>query len=559
MLLWRLLVVLRIALTLVPQTGYIHPDEFFQSIEVVAGDVLDLRVHLPWEFNSSASSDPPIRNILIPYVVVGMPLYFLKCLSDLSELFLDVTLLSPYLLLVLPRLTMALLSVCTDACLRRLCRLFGRNHVRCLCVYGSSQVVLVFLTRTLSNSIEYFLFVALLSTVSDDLHDIDRLKRTNRNDEGDGPGRRFHWLGTVTAIGFFNRPTFLAFAFVPLIIWTLYGINQPGWNPRRILERCFSLAPAFLATSALMVLVDTAYYGHVTDHLLRWNELANIRWIVTPFNFLSYNLSGNNLLRHGLHPRYVHLLVNNVLLFGVLGVIGLVAYFRMMYTAVVKRQPTDSVVDKMCACSFAFPILILSFAPHQEPRFILPVLFPLAFLHAEKLYNSRWTSASWIALNVVGCAFFGFVHQAGVVPSLVHLQRSLLVRDGPLTQVDHVVYYHTYMPPRSLLLRPKMTKDCSVQRELEVHDLMGSRPEELHRSLDNLRGTVVVVSPTSLRDSVVEAVKPFEVSLHTRFWMHLSFEDPPPLDVRLLDRIGLDLHLVQVWKNVTRVKYLSAA
>lgn len=31
------LVALRIALTLVPQTGYIHPDEYFQSIEVLNG------------------------------------------------------------------------------------------------------------------------------------------------------------------------------------------------------------------------------------------------------------------------------------------------------------------------------------------------------------------------------------------------------------------------------------------------------------------------------------------------------------------------------------------
>lgn len=29
---------LRILLTILPQTGYIHPDEYFQSIEVIAGE-----------------------------------------------------------------------------------------------------------------------------------------------------------------------------------------------------------------------------------------------------------------------------------------------------------------------------------------------------------------------------------------------------------------------------------------------------------------------------------------------------------------------------------------
>lgn len=34
---YYLLVVLRICLVFVPQLGYIHPDEFFQTIEVVSG------------------------------------------------------------------------------------------------------------------------------------------------------------------------------------------------------------------------------------------------------------------------------------------------------------------------------------------------------------------------------------------------------------------------------------------------------------------------------------------------------------------------------------------
>lgn len=35
--LYWILATLRIALTFAPQTGYIHPDEFFQSIEVISG------------------------------------------------------------------------------------------------------------------------------------------------------------------------------------------------------------------------------------------------------------------------------------------------------------------------------------------------------------------------------------------------------------------------------------------------------------------------------------------------------------------------------------------
>lgn len=35
--LYWILVVIRIILTFIPQTGYIHPDEYFQSIEVISG------------------------------------------------------------------------------------------------------------------------------------------------------------------------------------------------------------------------------------------------------------------------------------------------------------------------------------------------------------------------------------------------------------------------------------------------------------------------------------------------------------------------------------------
>lgn len=37
-----ILVALRVCLVFVPQSGYIHPDEFFQSVEVVAGIIATL-------------------------------------------------------------------------------------------------------------------------------------------------------------------------------------------------------------------------------------------------------------------------------------------------------------------------------------------------------------------------------------------------------------------------------------------------------------------------------------------------------------------------------------
>ena len=52
--------ILRIFLVLYPQPGYIHPDEYFQTVEVISGDVLGLRTTRTWEFNATS----PIRYVL---------------------------------------------------------------------------------------------------------------------------------------------------------------------------------------------------------------------------------------------------------------------------------------------------------------------------------------------------------------------------------------------------------------------------------------------------------------------------------------------------------------
>ena len=48
--------------------------EFFQTVEVVVGDVYDVEVTRTWEFNSTA----PIRSMVLPMVIMGSPLYILK-------------------------------------------------------------------------------------------------------------------------------------------------------------------------------------------------------------------------------------------------------------------------------------------------------------------------------------------------------------------------------------------------------------------------------------------------------------------------------------------------
>lgn len=121
-----------------PQTGYIHPDEYFQSVEIVTGtefvyltsagfhrinqginhqlafvgDIFRAERATVWEFDDRL----PIRNVVIPYVFYGIPCLLLKLILNAINFQGTV---SPFILLVFPRLMMCLMSFCVDLSLIR--------------------------------------------------------------------------------------------------------------------------------------------------------------------------------------------------------------------------------------------------------------------------------------------------------------------------------------------------------------------------------------------------------------------------------------------------------
>lgn len=81
---WTITALLRIYLTLRTQYGYIHPDEFFQTSEIVAGkfkwknlnklmnknskgSIFNIDIFTTWELNSTF----PLRTITVPFAVCG--------------------------------------------------------------------------------------------------------------------------------------------------------------------------------------------------------------------------------------------------------------------------------------------------------------------------------------------------------------------------------------------------------------------------------------------------------------------------------------------------------
>lgn len=118
-------------------------------------------------------------------------------------------------------------------------------------------------------------------------------------------------IGTILAIGTFNRPTFLLFAATPIFYWISRGFSNSYNHFVRVFNTRFMvLFVCALPGVFLLILVDSIYFEYITD--------SKVKWVITPLNFIKYNLKPSNLAEHGIHFRGTHALINTPILFNVL-------------------------------------------------------------------------------------------------------------------------------------------------------------------------------------------------------------------------------------------------
>ena len=187
--------------------------------------------------------------------------------------------------------------------------------------------------------------------------------------------------------------------------------------------------------------------------------------VVPPANAFLYNADAANLATHGIHPRATHALLNAPLAFGP------TALFAYAALAGATRKTARTALERgflflrrgggarrregsngrggggvkspgggssssdtlrrardaraLLAWSFWLPLLVLSAAPHQELRFLLPALVPLSALHGASALKTNARVLAWAAFNLAAVAVFGAAHQAGVAPAVAAIPRLL--------------------------------------------------------------------------------------------------------------------------------------
>ena len=470
------LVILRFLFSCFVQNGYVIPDEFFQSSEIMARDILQINSTVTWEWNEAF----PVRSPVSAFLSSGIPFSFLKILSK----FLD---LPPNLFFIFPRIHMTLISLVSfDIPVYIISQRLKLKPFQCLFVLSTSYVTHVFGTRPFSNTLEAGIFGTLLM-----LFTHPDSKHFSPGSSKDMPMYKCILIGSLTSLGFFCRPTFLVFALVPYLGYVIDQVKRQT-HMLRIVNRSLFMALGFLITTVIFVLLDSWYFGY----------LEHGKIVLPTWNFITYNSLQSHT--HGYHPFFTHFLINIPLLFGPIAflfyfkLVSLLSRFYSPKQLETKNQ-VDVVDKKQCKVFLILciivPVLIFSLIPHQEPRFIIPVLLPLVLLFSSKVVGLKYSPTilmSWSVWNVIGCILFGTMHQGGVVPSLLHLHKVIneKVQSSTEPYCHHVVYFHTYMPPTHLLVWPN--KLSTNGHKLYIHDLAGSSQEIFDKKMSKLKSDYCV-------------------------------------------------------------------
>ncbi|XP_063928732.1 GPI mannosyltransferase 4 [Zophobas morio] len=585
----------RIILVLIPQIGYIHPDEYFQSIEVQAGRVFAVEHNTPWEFNATF----PVRSIAIPHFTIGLVYKLANIFEYFFKSYLTFSLITPYLIVVASRLLMCALSFIVDFTLYKICTNNNEKYKSKLVILASSYVMIVYGTRTFSNTVELVLFALLQYYVCESLTFSNTLikKREYLNYRYEISRSivekvKFHKLrlfltsdslrncfqiSTITVMGFFNRPTFLAFALFPVFFWLYRGMGNKFTPPMNYHLRILGLIVCSIPSLLFNILCDSFYYGYLT-----WGEIGVLHvtinnFVFTPLNFVKYNIDVSNLAKHGLHPRFLHIIVNMPLLFNILAVFTFVGFCQATYSFVRGRHqllPTVRSIKGLMMLSYIAPLGILSVFPHQEPRFLIPLIIPLVYLHSADILpdkdniliklehtvprktkttvkkDSNVYMKLWLVINIILVIFYGFLHQGGVYQVTNYLSKDM--RTESLKTEYYIVTSHVYSLPESLFLQKSSNKlhhtktsKYAVNKRYFLHeegssdlDILVSNIQKMSKRIEDYKHVhknkrkykLFLVIPSSLEDQLNSLMsKDAHFKKIKSFYPHISTEAFPNL------------------------------
>ncbi|CCE63239.1 hypothetical protein TPHA_0E01440 [Tetrapisispora phaffii CBS 4417] len=487
------------------QPSYIHPDEQFQSLQMLSyifnkEKYLNLNVKkiIPWEFENQNSA-----RSYFPLYVVYAPIYkFIKIfnITDSLEIFQLVRFYNLIIFLISCKITIVTIKKRLDDKTEQI-----DVHLFWMLIL-TSYVTTSFQSHTFSNSIETIILQLHLSI-------LQTLIPRNQRDLSNKYKFALSLLhGTLISFGIFNRMTYPAFIFFPLIYMFFKYYTKSANNMLQLISTIFS----FLITSAVIISIDSRLY-------------ESDSYVITPLNNLLYNLDKKNLLKHGLHARYTHIIINLPQMLG-----------PMIYVLFkLKKQKIN-----LLSLSILSGLTCLSLFEHQELRFLIPLysifcLYIVTNCNLKAIPNYKVVVKIWIIYNVIMTIVLGLLHQSGVLLSIQFLNKYYK------QNITANIWWKTYSPPTwfyndahivnsSTNIENGIEYNSAIDFELRKHhviDLKGCSIElfndTLHKLLTNQgdkNTTIQVVIPNSVKHRVEKISNNYNITQVYHTWFHLDLD-----------------------------------
>ncbi|XP_068168046.1 GPI mannosyltransferase 3 [Antennarius striatus] len=197
---------------------------------------------------------------------------------------------------------------------------------------------------------------------------------------------------TLVALAVVVRPTALI-VWLPLLIYHFWKEDAK----LRLITR--EVVPIGAATVVISTLIDCIFYG---------------KWTMVQFNFLKFNIFHGVADFYGSHPWHWYFTQGFAVVIG-----PHLPLFLHGCTLACKRY-------KVLLVAVVWTLLVYSFLPHKEFRFIYPVLpFCMIFCGISLARLKAWRRAAAFMLvisNLAGALYTGLVHQRGTLDVMTHLQ-----------------------------------------------------------------------------------------------------------------------------------------
>ena len=465
-------------------TGYVHPDEHFQSIQPAFRDVFSSGgetdetqsttmvkelTHIPWEFTAKM----PVRSSIAHALMGSVPYRIWLKISPTRS--------STWWLFAAPRAMMTLYSLIVDfVAITIVKRISDKEQnksspVRYLPILlATSWPMFVIHARPFSNGLEATVFAMVLIGMMDSTTTY-RSNEKKTAKEGLKEDIVLVLRGALIAVGIFVRFTFAIFV-APLMVFESFRFLQTPKLMMEFLRRSSIVTVSFAVVASAIAKLDAKYY-----------ERTEEEFYFAPWHALVYNVkfAGKH---HGEHFRLTHLMLNGFVLFGPAYAL---CVWKLIKETVLKKKntkengsETSQSLRPILYSSFA-SIAVLSISSHQEARFLLPAMLPVltvASYELARLYENETPVAVkdkdtnktsggvrvkfslfwlvWVTFNASVTIFYGFAHQARISSAVLDLPSFATDPDGVGSgnrgAKALVAFWRTYPPPNAFLGKDAM-------------------------------------------------------------------------------------------------------